>query len=40
MSKTSVIPLNLQGASENHKVTIVTIKITRRLVGSVQVTVW
>ena len=32
--------LNLHYASENHKVTIVTIKITRRLVGDVQVTGW
>ena len=39
-AKTREMSLYLQYASENHKVTIVTIKITRLLVGSVQVAAW
>jgi hypothetical protein len=39
-AKTSEIPLYLECGDDNHKVTIVTIKITRLLVGSVQVAAW
>ena len=39
-AKTREMSLYLQYASENHKVTIVTIKITSLLVGSVQVAAW